>query len=91
MYPKFLEAKDKIMTAKGTIDVLQQHFAISESALEALEEAQIFAIKSLCDEARITDEEKDAHVLSYLNEEASAEAIVNGLKERYGIKFLNQL
>jgi len=45
----------------------------------------------LCDEAKLTDQEKDAIVLEYLNEEATAEAIVNGLKSKYNITFINQL
>lgn len=90
-HPKYQEAYDKIISAKGTLDVLQQHFIISESALEQLEKAQVSAIKGLCDQAKLTDEEKNEHVMNYMNEGATAEAIVNGLKERYNIKFLNQL
>ena len=90
-HPKFAEARDKILTCKGTVEVLQEHFIISESALVALEKAQVQAIKLLCDECKISDQEKDAIIISYLNEESSAEAIVNGLKEKYGIKFINQL
>ena len=90
-HPKFTEVRDKILTAKGTLDVLQQHFILSDSALEDLEKAQISAIKALCDEAKLTDETKQEYVLNYMNEDATAEAIVNGIKERYGIKFLNQL
>lgn len=90
-HPKFNEAHDKIMKAHGTIDVLEQHFILSESAKDVLEKAQIFAIKSLCEQGNMQDEERNEVVRSYMNEEASAEAIVNGLKERFGIKFLNQL
>jgi len=90
-HPKFQEARDKILTAKGTIDVLEQHFILSESAREVLEKSQISAIKGLCDEGKATDDEKNQVVMDYLNGDATAEAIVNGLKEKYEIKFLNQL
>lgn len=90
-HPKYNEARDKILTAKGTLDILEQHFILSESAREELQKSQIQAIKSICEQAGLDDRERDEYVMNYLNEEASAEAIVNGLKERYGIKFVNQL
>lgn len=88
---KFQEAYDKILKAQGTIDVLEQHFILSESAREQLEKAQIHAIKGLCDEANLPDEEKNQFVMDYMNGDAPAEAIVNGLKEKYGIKHLRGL
>jgi len=90
-HPKFQEAYDKILTAKGTLDVLEQHFALSESAREKLSKAQAEAIKQLCEQGGMQDEERDEVVMNYLNEEATAEAIVNGLKERFNITFLNSL
>jgi len=89
-HPKFNEARDKILTCKGTIDVLEQHFILSESARENLEKSQISAIKELCEQANLSDEERNQIVMDYLNGDASAEAIVNGLKTKYDIKFLNQ-
>lgn len=90
-HPKFNEANDKILTAKGTIDVLEQHFILSDSAREHLEKSQISAIKGICDQANLSDEEKNQIVMDYMNGDASAEAIVNGMKEKYNIKFLNSL
>jgi len=90
-HPKYQEARDKILTGKGTLDVLEQHFILSESASEDLQKCQISAIKGLCDEAKLTDEVKNSIVMEYLNEEATAEAIVNGLKSKYNITFINQL
>lgn len=90
-HPKFSEAYEKIMKAQGTIDVLENHFILSESARETLEKAQIHAIKELCNEASLPDEEKNQYVMDYMNGDAPAEAIVNGLKEKYGIKFLRGL
>lgn len=90
-HEQFRLLRDRILKCMSTVESLEMPYVLTETAKHILEKDQISAIKLLCDEARITDEEKDAHVLSYLNEEASAEAIVNGLKEKYGIKFINQL
>jgi len=90
-HPKYNEARDKILTAKGTLDVLEQHFILSDSAREELQKCQIQAIKSICEQAGLDDRERDEYVVNYINEEASAEAIVNGLKDKYGIKYLNSL
>lgn len=90
-HEQFFLLRDRILKCISTIESLEHPFVLTDTAKQILEKDQVTAIKLLCDEAKITDDEKDAHVLSYLNEEASAEAIVNGLKERYGIKFINQL
>lgn len=88
---KFNQINSDILTCKKTLEYYEITELIDKQALEQLEKAQAQAIKLLCDEAKLTDEEKKEYVISYMSEEASAEAIVNGLKERYGIKFLNQL
>ena len=54
-------------------------------------QAQINAIKTLCDEAKLEDEVKSDWVQKWLNEEKTATEIVSFLKENYNIKFINQL
>lgn len=87
-HPKFNEAREKILTLKGTLDVLEQHFILSDSAREELEKCQIHAIKALCDEANLSDDEKNNCVMEYMNGDALAETIVNGMKQKYNIQFL---
>lgn len=87
----FKAAYDRIVTAKSTTTYYFERFGFDEEAKEQLDKAQVSAIKSLCEQGGMQDEERNEMVISYVNEEASAEAIVNGLKERFGIKFLNIL
>lgn len=81
----------RVLKGISTIDSLEPPMKFTEPAYEIMSKAQISAIKSICDEAKLPDEEKNQYVMDYMNGDATAEAIVNGLKERYGIKFLNQL
>lgn len=89
--PIFKEAYEKIITAKSSITYYEEKFNFSEDVKTQLESAQISAIKGLCEQAGLDDRERDEYVINYMNGDAPAEAIVNGLKEKYGIKYLNQL
>lgn len=90
-HPVFKEAYDNILTTKKTISHYESIYEFSEDVKTQLEKAQVQAIKSICDEANLDDRERDEYVLNYINEDATAEAIVNGLKSKYNITFINQL
>lgn len=89
--PIYTSAFENILKSTKSITYYEDRFDISEPAKEQLEKCQVITIKALCEQGGMQDEERNEMVRSYMNEEASAEAIVNGLKERFGIKFLNQL
>jgi len=82
---------DRILKCISTVESLELPFKLTQSAKETLEKVQVQAIKQLCNQANLQDEERDEIVKSYMMEEASADAIVNGLKEKYNITFVNQL
>lgn len=82
---------DRILKGISTVESLEPPFKLTESALEALKKVQVYVIKLFCEQAKLPDEEKNQIVMDYMNEDASAEAIINGMKEKYGIKFLNSL
>jgi len=90
-HEQFKLLHDRILKCISTVDSLEMPFVLTDSAKATLEKTQVYAIKLLCDEAKLTDEVKNSIVMEYLNEEATAEAIVNGLKSKYNITFINQL
>jgi len=90
-HPKFKEALDKVFTAKATIDDVTKYFQLDEEADAEFSNAQISAIKGLCDEANLEDEVKTDWVMKWMNDEKTATEIVSFLKENYNIKFLKVL
>lgn len=90
-HPKFNEALDKVTTAKATIDDVTKFFQLDEEADAEFTNAQISAIKGLCDEAKLDDDVKVDWVKKWLNEEKTATEIVSFLKENYDIKYLRSL
>lgn len=82
---------DRILKGISTIESLELPFKLTPVAFEILQKEQIYIIKKICDQANLPDEEKNQIVMDYLNGDASAEAIVNGMKEKYSITFLTGL
>jgi len=90
-HEQFKLLRDRILKGISTVESLEPPYVLTKQAKEVLESDQIWAIKKICDAANLSDEEKENIVMQYMREEASAEAIVNGLKDKYGIKYLNGL
>lgn len=90
-HSKYAEALNKVYTAQATIDDVQKYFQLDADADAEMTQAQINAIKSLCDEAKLEDDVKSDWVSKWLNEVKTATEIVSYLKENYNIQFINQL
>ncbi len=88
-HPKFPAVRDKIMTAKTTIDKAQEHFVMADDVIAALEAAQIDAIKGLCVAAHADDDVKKQYVKEYMGEIKTATVIIDEIKARYGVQFIN--
>lgn len=82
---------DRILKGISTIDSLEHPYKLTETAHAILDKEQARVIKLFCEEARLEDQVTNQILIEYSSGEASAETIINGLKERYGIKYLNVL
>jgi len=82
---------DRILKGISTIESLEPPFKLTKVAEEILIKEQVDVIKRICNQAGLPDNETDEIIRTYLTDEAPAEAIVNGLKSKYDIKFLTGL
>lgn len=80
---------DRILKCISTVESLEPPFKLTESAKVSLDKIQVYAIKNLCDQANLTDEVKNQFVIDFVSGDAPAEAIINGIKDKYQIQFIH--